>query len=94
MNDPVKLHIEKVASDRCFNHFIVEGLSVAEMTEIMSAEKNGKDRRDVLVDVMNRHENDSSYGKNIAEGWRCGYGIYSIRHFGGHLIVEVGNSCD
>jgi len=89
-----KLHIEKVSSDNCFSTFLVEGLSVEETDEILNASANGKDRRDVLVDVMSRHENDYPYGNNIAEGWRCGYGIYSIRHFGGHLIVQVGNSCD
>lgn len=88
------LHIEKTGSDRCFDHYSVEGLSVEEMNEILNARHNGKDDRDVLVDVMSRHENDSWYGKNIASGWRWGYGIYSIRHIGGHLLVEVGNSCD
>ena len=90
----VKLHIEKVSSDRFFDTFIVEGLSVEEMDAVLNARHNGQDDRDVLVDVMNQHENDSSYGQNIAEAWRCGYGIYGIRHFGGHLIVDVGNSCD
>lgn len=88
------LHIEKTYSDRYFDTFLVEGLSVEEINEITTARHNGKDDRDVLVEVMSRHENDSSYGRNIASGWRCGYGIYSIRHFGGNLLVEVGNSCD
>lgn len=85
-----KLHIEESSRDRTFTIYIVEGLSVAEVNEIL----NGKDRRDALVEVMGRHENDSRYGRNIAEAWRCGYGIYGIRHFGGHLLVTVGNSCD
>ena len=88
------LHIEKSSSDRTFNTFIVEGLSVDEMNEILNARDNGFDERDILVEVMGKHENDSSYGNNIAECWRNGYGIYGIRHFGGHLIVTVGNSCD
>lgn len=88
------LHIVKTSSDRTFDHFSVEGLSVEEMNEILNASSNGKDNRDVLVDVMSRHDNDSSYGKNIAEGWRYGYGIYHIGHVGGTLFVEVGNSCD
>ena len=88
------LHIEKSSSDRCFNTFIVEGLSVEEMNTILNARGNEKDERDVLVEVMSKHDNDSSYGKSIAEGWRNGYGIYGIRHFGEHLIVTVGNSCD
>ena len=93
-DNAVKLHIEKFSSDRLFDTFIVEGLSVEEMDAVLNARQNGQDDRDVLVEVMNQHENDSSYGQNIAEAWRCGYGIYGIRHFGGHLIVDVGNSCD
>ena len=89
-----KLHVEKVSSDRTFNTFIVEGLSVEEMDSVLNARLNGKDDRDMLVEVMSKYDNDSSYGRNIAEGWRYGYGIYGIRHFGGHLIVTVGNSCD
>ena len=89
-----KLHIEKTYSDRYFDTYMVEGLSVEEMNMVLNARSEGKDDRDVLVEVMSKHENDSSYGQNIAEGWRCGYGIYSIRHFGGHLLVQVGNSCD
>ena len=89
-----KLHIEKVSSDRTFDHYIVEGLSVAEIKQITEARQNGKDDRDVLVEVMSNHDNDSSYGKNIAEAWRWGYGIYHIGHVGGHLFIEVGNSCD
>ena len=88
-----KLHIEKTASDRCFDHFLVNGLSAQEMNYVMNAD-DGKDKRDKLVEVMDKHDNDSTYGKNIASGWRWGYGIYSIKHFGGHLLVEVGNSCD
>ena len=88
-----KLHIEKTSGDRYFDTYMVEGLSVDEMNSILNPE-NGKDKRDVLVSVMSNHDNDSWYGKNIADAWRCGYGIYSIRHFGGHLLIEVGNSCD
>jgi hypothetical protein len=85
-----KLHIEESSRDNTFTIYLVEGLSVDETNEIL----NATDRRDALVTVMNRHENDSRYGQNIAEAWRCGYGIYGIRHFGGHLLVTVGNSCD
>ena len=88
------LHIEKTSSDRYYDYYLVEGLSVEEMKKITEANKDGKDSRDVLVEIMSKYDNDSWYGKNIASGWRWGYGIYSIRHFGGHLIVEVGNSCD
>lgn len=85
-----KLHIETSSKDSTFTIYLVEGLSVDEVNEILKA----NDRRDALVEVMGRHENDSRYGRNIAEAWRCGYGIYGIRHFGGHLLVTVGNSCD
>ena len=88
------LHIEKTSSDRWYDYYSVEGLSVEEIKQITEARANGKDDRDVLVEVMSKHDNDSSYGKNIAEGWRWGYGIYHIGHIGGHLLVEVGNSCD
>lgn len=88
------LHIEKMGSDRTFTQWLVEGLSIEEMNKVLNASENGVDDRDALVEVMARHDNDSSYGKNIAEAWRNGYGIYGIRHFGGHLIVTVGNSCD
>ena len=93
--ETTKLHIEKTASDRCFDIYLVEGLTVEEMNYVMDGKSDLPcDRRDRLVEVMDKHPNDSSYGRNIASGWRWGYGIYSIRHFGGHLIVEVGNSCD
>ena len=85
-----KLHIETSSKDNTFTIFLVDGLSVDEVNEILKAD----DRRDALVEVMGRHENDSRYGQNIAEAWRNGYGIYGIRHFGGHLLVTVGNSCD
>ena len=88
------LHIEKTSSDRCFDYYSIEGLSVEEIKQITEAHLQGKDDRDALVEVMSKHDNDSRYGKNIAEGWRNGYGIYHIGHIGGHLLVEVGNSCD
>lgn len=89
------LHIEKTAGDRYYNYYTVDGLSVEEIKEITEAPTYGEGcREDKLVEVMGRHDNDSTYGKRIAEGWRWGYGIYAIRHVGGHLFVEVGNNCD
>ena len=88
------LHIEKTFSDNIFDTFLVQGLSVEEMNAVLNARSEGKDDRDVLVEVMDKHDNDSDYGKNIASGWRCGYGIYSIRHVGEYLLVMVGNNCD
>ena len=87
------LHIEKIGTDRCFTQWLVEGLSIDEMNIILNAESTDAEY-DSLVAIMGQHDNDSSYGKTIAEGWRNGYGIYGIRHFGEHLIVTVGSSCD
>ena len=88
-----KLHIEKTYSDRCFDTYIVEGLSPEEMDSIVKA-PSFEEKRKALVIAVDSHENDSRYGKNIGSAWMCGYGIYDIRHFGGHLLLEVGNSCD
>ena len=88
------LHIEKVSSDRYYDFFTVEGLTVEEMNYVIDGNGDGKRREDRLVEVMSKHDNDSNYGKNIADGWRWGYGIYSVKHIGVHLLVEVGNNCD
>ena len=88
-----KLHVEKISSDRYFDMYSVDGLSVEDMNEILHP-ADGKSREDALVEVFARNKNDSWYGENIAEAWRYGYGIYSIRHVGGSLLIEVGNSCD
>ena len=88
------LHIEKTSSDRWYNYYSVEGFDTADLNAILNARKDGKDQRDVLVEIMSKYDNDSRYGHNIAEGWRWGYGIYHIGHIGGHLLIEVGNSCD
>ena len=93
MADNTKLHIEKAYSDCGTDTFLIYGLSVEETTRILDAADEGKERRDVLAEILDAHENDYRNG-NLGTCWRCGYGIYSIRHFGGHLIVEVGNSCD
>ena len=93
-NELLKLHIEKVSSDRYYDFYTVEGLTVEEMNFVIDGYDSSTSKADRLVEVMSKHDNDSSYGKNIVEGWRWGYGIYSIRHIGGHLLIEVGNSCD
>ena len=89
-----KLHIEKSYSGCGMDTFLITGLSVEETDRILNAADEGKDRRDVLAEILDAHPNDYRGGEKIGTAWRCGYGIYSIRHFGGHLIVEVGNSCD
>lgn len=88
-----KLHIEKSYSGCGIDTFLINGLSVDETNKILNAREEGKDDRDVLAEILDAHENDYRNG-NLGTCWRRGYGIYSIRHFGGHLIVEVGNSCD
>ena len=93
MADNTTLHIEKSDSGCGMDTFLITGLSVAETDRILNAKEDGKDDRDVLAEILDAHENDYRNG-NLGTCWRCGYGIYSIRHFGGHLIVEVGNSCD
>ena len=82
------LKIEKQYSDRTFTTMLIEGFSPEEMNEILNP-KEHKSRDDALCNMMERH----GCG-NTAECWKCGYGIYGIRHFGGHLIVKIGNSCD
>lgn len=77
------LHIEKISSDRYYNNFCIEGLSVDEMHQILDVS------HDALGDIMKKHGHGDLYNC-----WHNGYGIYSIRHVGGHLLVEVGNSCD
>lgn len=95
-----KLHIEKAYSTCGMDTFLVYGLSVEETDRILNAavfpcdDDEEKDRRSVLAEILDAHPNDYRGGEKIGTAWRCGYGIYSIRHFGGHLIVEVGNSCD
>ena len=88
-----KLHIEKQYSSTGIDTYLVEGLSVAEMNSILDAGSFEK-QRDTLAELLDQHENDTYYGRGLGSAWRHGYGIYGIRHFGGHLIVSVGNSCD
>ena len=46
------LHIEKTSSDRWYNYYSIEGLSVEEIKQITEARSNGKDDRDVLVTTI------------------------------------------
>ena len=93
MADNTTLHIEKSYSCCGIDTFLITGLSVLATDKILNAADEGRDQRDVLAEILDAHPNDYRNG-NLGTCWRCGYGIYSIRHFGGHLIVEVGNSCD
>ena len=93
MNQAAELHIEKTCSSCGMDTFLINGLSVAEMNKILDPDLTGGEQRDVLAEILDKHTNDYRNG-NLGSCWRQGYGIYSIRHFGGHLIVDVGNSCD
>lgn len=83
-----KLNIEVMSKNRTFTDFIVEGLSVEEMNWILDPQNDGTTREDRLVETLNKHN------PTLGTSWSCGYGIYGINHFGGHLIVKVGNTCD
>ena len=88
------LHIEKVSSDRWYDFYTVEGMTIEDMNYVLSGNGDGKKREDRLMETMDKYDNDSWYGHNIGSAWRWGYGIYSVRHIGGHLLIEVGNNCD
>ena len=89
----MKLHIEKHLSYPGINAFLVEGLSPDEMNSILDA-GSWEEERSRLIKLLDEYENDYQAGHSLGTCWGCGYGIYSIRHFGGHLIVDVGSSCD
>lgn len=74
--------LKKEYGDRFFDTMCIDGLSVDEMNEILS-------NHNKLGDIMAKHGMGSTY-----DCWHNGYGIYGIRHVGGHLFVKVGNSCD
>ena len=77
-----ELTIKEEFHDRTFTTLCIDGLSVAEMNTILA-------NHDALGDIMSHHGHGSAY-----TSWKCGYGIYGIRHVGGHLFVTIGNSCD
>lgn len=85
MSETSKVTIKEEFRDRTFATMCIEGLSVEEVNEILSR----RDEDDALGEVMEKH----GFG-NTFECWKCGYGIYGIRHVGGHLFVKIGNTCD
>ena len=87
-----KLHIERHMSYNGLNAFLISGFSPKEMDSILNAE-SWDAQRNRLIELLNEHENDYQPG-NLGTCWGCGYGIYDIRHFGGHLMVDVGSTCD
>ena len=86
MANPLKIELSD--SDRTFSTYIVEGLSVEEMNRIFNPQDDGTRQDDRLQEILNSHN------PGLGDSWRWGYGIYSVKHFGGHLLVKVGNSCD
>ena len=83
-----KLKVEKISSDRTFSDYTIEGLSVEEMNRIFDPQGDGSRQDDRLQEILDAHN------PGLGTAWRCGYGIYSVRHVGGILMVKVGNSCD
>ena len=92
MDNMERLHIEESSHEKHFVTMCVEGLSVSEMNEIIDMD-SFEEKCDALCRVMGKHENDSKIGRNIANVWYRGNGIYSIRHVGGHLFVRIGKNC-
>ena len=82
-----ELHIEKVFHDRYYTTYIIEGLSVKEMNRVLNQPDDGKSGVEQLRKILNAH------GEN-GDKWQYVYGIHSIRHVGGHLIVRVGKNSD
>lgn len=83
MSETDNVTIKEEFRDNTFRTMCIDGLSVTEVDEIL---KRGDD---ALGEIMSKHGM-----KNTFNCWKCGYGIYGIRHVGGHLFVLIGNSCD
>ena len=94
MSENKKLHIdlEKTVRHSHFTTYMVEGLSPKEMNDILNA-PSWEEKQMALVKYLNQYENNYKSG-NLGTCWSCGYGIYGIRHFGGCLLVDIGNTCD
>ena len=84
--DPFK--IELTSKDRTFSYYTITGLSVKEMNRIFDPQDDGSTQEERLATIIDSHT------PNLGTQWLCGYGICSIKHVGGHLLLTVGNSCD
>ena len=82
------LKIEVSSRDRTFTTYVIEGLSVDEMNRILNPQPDGSNMDSRLQEILNSHN------PGLGDDWRWGYGIYGVKHFGGHLLVTVGNSCE
>lgn len=78
-----QMRFETVAQDRYFTTICITGLTVEEMNDVLTRGETG------LQEVMENHGDGNTF-----TCWKCGYGIYSIRHCGADLFVQIGNSCD
>ena len=88
-----KLHIERHMSYNGMNEYLISGLTPKDMDSILDS-KTWDEQRNRLVKLLDEYDNDYQPGHTLGTCWGCGYGIYDIRHFGGHLIVETGSTCD
>lgn len=83
MSMETDLKIKEEYHDRTFTTLSIEGLSVEEMHQILDVSHAS------LEEILDKHGLVGTY-----KYWRDGFGIYGIRHVGGHLFVTIGNSCD
>ena len=83
MSETDNVTLKEEFRDNTFTTMCIDGLSVAEVDDIL------KRQDDALGEVMRNHGMADTFNC-----WKCGYGIYGIRHVGGHLFVMIGNSCD
>ena len=88
-----KLHIELQFSDRTYNTFLIEGMTIRDQNRVLNSD-SWEEMRSTLIELLDEYDNDYQPGHSLGTCWGCGYGIYGINHFGGHLLVKVGKSCD
>lgn len=81
MSETDNVTIKEEFRDNTFTTMCIDGLSVSEVDDILK-------RGDVaLGEVMMNHGKVTTFNS-----WKIGYGIYDIRHVGGHLFVLIGNN--
>lgn len=75
------LTLEIASQDKTYTTICITGLSVGEMNDVLG---NGNT---ALQTVMEKNNAGDVY-----ERWENEFGIYSIRHVGGHLFVMIGRA--
>lgn len=83
-----QLEIEVSSRDKTFTNYLVRGLTVEEMNMIFDPQDTNNSRTDMAADIIEQHN------PGLGKQWKCGYGIWDVKHFGEYLLVQVGNSCD